>query len=392
MAGVGAAVALVITLFVSMTAAPAPPRTADPSAFSRSALGYLALAKSLERSGQTVLVSRWNSGLRARPTVPVLALEPIKARAQLQDVLRDASDQGATVVLGLPKWTGQKDDRGWVTNVGLVRETAALEPLVDRLDPGGSLVRPEAITGCATTLGDVVPTLPHSPQLLATELAEPLVWCNEGVLVGAYPRADDPPLIVIADPDLWNTHGLGQGDNAAIVDALLRDHLSASGVIFDETIHGFEQAPSIWQELTSFPLSIFVVHLTGLLALSVLAAAVRFGPLRSVPPRLPPGKDGLITSTVRLLQQGPRRSHVLRRYFATTMRRAADALGFPASLTEEERLDALERHCARHGTAERPSRLAKAIAGLPESPPRRRALHLARRIRVLREEITHANG
>ncbi|MEL6907612.1 MAG: hypothetical protein AAFP22_19550, partial [Planctomycetota bacterium] len=256
---------MALTLFFSLTAEPPAPMTALPSAYSRSALGYEALAESLDDLGQTVLVSRWRSGRRARPSVPVRVLEPVEEHLEeVDNVLIDAARRGAPAVLGLPKWRGTPDLRGWVTEVALVSHDEALAPLVLVQGGGAELVTPETPTGWSSTLGVPAPELPHQPQLLAPGVVEPLVWCDQGVLVGTLESPWGAPVVVVSDPDLWSTHGLGRGDNAVIVEALLGRELGSTGVVFDETIHGFERAPSLWTELTTFPLSLFTASMGAL--------------------------------------------------------------------------------------------------------------------------------
>ncbi len=391
LAGVGG-IGLAITLFLSLTADPPAPETALPSAYSRSALGYHALAETLRDHGQSALVSRWRSGDRGSPTVPVLVLEPVDEHlTEVTNVLVGAARRGATTVLGLPKWTGGGDERGWVAEVSLRSADEVLATLAIVDGPGAELVEPEALTGWTSTLGTPPPTLPHRPQLLAPGAVDPLVWCDQGVLIGTIDNPWGGSIVVIADPDLWNTHGLGRGDNALVVEALIERQLGASGVVFDETIHGFERAPSLWKELTTFPLSLFTASLIALFGLSVVAAAVRFGPPRELPPRLAPGTAGLVASTVGLLEGTTRRRYALRQYFAATVRRLAEHLGVPPGLTDEEQLAALERHCTIRGTPVRPSELAEELATLPAHPGQLRALRLASRIHDLRQEIVHAD-
>ena len=386
------AVALAITLIASLTAAPPTPLTAKSSAFSRSALGYDALAETLQAGGLTVLRSRWQSGLRARPSVPVLLLEPDRSDEigdDIEEILIDAAESGAPVVLGLPKWQGIGDGRGWVFSVSLRAEDDVIAFLDSIRGLPGTLVRPPDTTGWSSAFDAPMPEIPHNPQLLDGNVS-PLVWCDQGVLIGRFDSPWGGPVIVVSDPDLWNTHGLARGDNAAVADQLL-ESLQATGVIFDEAVHGFEEAPSIWRELTSFPLSLFTANMVALLLLSVIAAAVRFGPPKDVPPRLAPGKAGLIDSTVRLLKGSPQPRFTLHRYFANTLRRMASAIGLPANQTDEELLDSLERLSASRGTRERPSAIAGALTKLPVHRRARRALLLARRIHALREEIVHAD-
>src|SRR5207245_1471038 len=124
--------------------------------------------------------------------------------------------------------------------------------------------------------------------------------CDEGLLVALTPSG----VLVVADPDLVNTAGLGRGSNAAIARHLFVDVLGAKGLVVDETLHGFSHAPSIWGELFDFPLALVTLHLAAVAALAVWAALGRFGKAQKVPPRVAPGKRALIENTAALLGYG----------------------------------------------------------------------------------------
>lgn len=387
-------IAVAVTLYVSLTAEEPAPTTALPSAYSRSALGYEALSEGLSESGMRVLVSRWRSGRRAAPDVPVLLLEPLPEHTEeLTDALSEAEGTGAPVVLGLPKWQGEATWNGWVSTVALApvaEPVAALSVLAGESLPESAVYRIESDTSvtCTSALGS--PDIPHSLQLIdpgqASFLA-PVIQCGGGILVGRARYGAGGTAWVVSDPDFWNTHGLAQPDNPPLAEALLKKGLSARGVIIDETIHGFEQAPSIWQELTTFPLSLFSAHLLGLFLLSCLAAAVRFGAPRTLPPRVPPGKGALIENTARLMNMGGYRATTVRQYFEATVRRLSAALSLPAGLSRAEQVAHLDQHCTARGLTARPAALADAVAALPENCSPRRALALAHRIRAMRVEL-----
>ena len=388
--------AVAISLLVSLLADEPAPTTTIPSAYSRSALGYEALAEGLEASGMQVLVSRWRSARRASDASAVLVLEPLlEHRPDFDDILRDLRQRSAALVVGLPKWQGTPRRDGWVDIVTLHEPTvpaAVLSSLSADPLPVGAVYRTETPTVCSSALGN--PDIPHSLQLIEPRLADfvdPLIRCGDGILVGEVLLESGVSALVISDPDLWNTHGLARAANPPIAQALLTQTLGVRSVIIDETVHGFEHPPSIWQELTTFPLSLFSAHLMGLFVLCVLAAAARFGAPRMLPPRIPPGKGALIENTARLLGMGGHRAYTVHRYFDATIRRLAVSLSLPAGLSRAEQLTRMEQHCEALGLAARPSQLGALVDALPEkncSP--RRAQALAHRIRAMRTEMTRS--
>ncbi|MFT5684057.1 MAG: hypothetical protein ACI8RZ_004998 [Myxococcota bacterium] len=387
-------IAVAVTLYFSLTVEEPSPSTALPSAYSRSALGYEALSEALSESGMRVLVSRWRSGRRAAPDVPVLLLEPLPEHIEeLTDALSEAEGSGAAVVIGLPKWWGETTWNGWMRTVALAptaEPAAVLSVIAGESLPESAVYRVEEDTSvsCTSALGSA--DIPHSLQLIdpgAASFLSPVIQCGGGILVGKARYGSSGVAWVVSDPDFWNTHGLAKPDNPPLAEALLRKGLGARGVIIDETIHGFEHPPSIWQELTTFPLSLFSAHLAGLFLLSVLAAAVRFGAPRTLPPRVPPGKGALIENTARLMDMGGFRATTVQQYFDATIRRLSEALSLPNGLSRAEQVDRIEQHCTARGLSARPTQLAKTIAALPQNCSPRRALALAHRIRALRAEL-----
>ena len=389
--------AVAVALFFSLTADEPTPTTASPSAYSHSALGYEALSESLSESGMRVLVSRWHSGRRATPTTAVLVLEPLNEYGdEFLEVLSEADGKGAPVVVGLPKWEGQPTSNGWVSTVALrptIDSVAVLSILAGESLPEGVIYRADAETSLTCTAAFGSPEILHSLQLIDPGQAgfiTPVITCSDGgILVGRTAYGTAGQAWVVADPDLWNTHGLARPANPPVAETLLKKGLGANGVILDETVHGFEHPPSIWQELTTFPLSLFSAHLAGLFLLSVFAAAARFGAPQSLPPRIPPGKGALIENTARLLDMGGHRAATIQGYLRDTVRRLAQRLSLPTGLTWPQQLDHIQQHCIAHGLTARPAELHAQAAALPEkncSP--RRALALAHRIRAMRTEIT----
>src|SRR5262249_12555817 len=121
----------------------------------------------------------------------------------------------------------------------------------------------------------------EAAQLLAPQKGlDPIVWCAGGLLVARRLAAsgkddkddegagDRPQVVAVADPDLLNNHGLGLGENAAVFYQLLATALEAKGVVFDETIHGFNRTRGLIAEALRFPMVLGVMQ--GLLLLGLV--------------------------------------------------------------------------------------------------------------------------
>ena len=280
-----------------------PPSFA-PDSFSRSAVGHRAFVELLRGLGRPVLVSRHRTADKGGEAVVAL-LEP---RVGPEDETREGILEGVNVesrrlLVVLPKRAAVPDPTRprFVAYAGLL-------PLEDpqrvlaALDIEATVVRPDR--SVAAWRGELPAPSLERPQLITGSELEPLVWTDEGILAGEL-RFEGWRTVVLADPDVLATHGLAQGGNAALAVGLV-DRLAGGPlpVVVDETLHGFDQQPSIARELLRFPLVLATT--SALLAASLLAwaALVRFGRPQPPEPALAPGKLFLVESTAGLLRHG----------------------------------------------------------------------------------------
>ena len=99
--------------------------------------------------------------------------------------------------------------------------------------------------------------------------------------------------------------------------------------MFDETVHGFLEKPSIWRALLRFPLVIASLQALCIALILLWAGIRRFGAPVPVEPAIEPGKRFLIDNTASLLQFGGHTTHALGRYFITTVRAVERGLHAP---------------------------------------------------------------
>jgi hypothetical protein len=345
-------------LFIALSGGDA--KSTDANAFSRSAIGHHALVSWLRASGVDVVVSRFRSAAKAGPRAALLIAEPTHLTQEkstdddksplvtdLGATVRDALGRGGSVIVVLPKWQGTTSTKkpGWIDTAELAERERAAEIL--SLATGGHCAVSDVISAgdaapssFKTRLpGAELPTL-ASAQLLrpgCTPLA-PLVWSEAGILIA---RAEGKKLYIVADPDLLNTSGLTQGDNAIVTHRLLVDQVASESIIVDEVLHGFGRVPSLWNELFSLPLLPVTLHVIGLLGLVLWATIGRFGKPLAVPPRVPPGKRALVESTAELLVAGGHEAESLRHYFRMTIRHAITESALAPGLGEVEQIEQL---------------------------------------------------
>jgi len=327
--------------------------SADHNSYSWSLIGHHALTRFLERTGINVVVCR-NSGLyRSGSAFPLLLLEPVRcsdatdppprpeAGSRLKTVLDNARETGATLVLAFPKYevSPSKDEPRWISHCNLITskklEAFAHENDLFAYTPDGILTSRHAslhnVNGGPLGIERPAVEINVSAQILnAKAFTEPLLWCDEGVLIGRITRDDDPARIyLVSDPDLFNNDGLGRGDHAVLIHSLLAGELGVEGVIIDESLHGYSSGDSLMPRIMSFPMVLIVIH--TLLAVSLLAwsASRRFGKPLEPPPALPPGKVLLLDNTARLLLSAGNHSAAVQRYLQVTMASAAGRFFLP---------------------------------------------------------------
>ncbi|HVO17946.1 MAG TPA: DUF4350 domain-containing protein [Anaeromyxobacter sp.] len=292
----------------------AEPPTFGADAWSRSAVGHRAFLELLRARGWQVVLSRHRTADRAREGAPTLLLEPElgpedpRARAVLQAV--EAAAPRLLVVL--PKRRGLPDPLRptWLGSAELAPVEQA-QRVLDALGLPGEVVRP-AGPGDAWRGAFPAPEI-SGPQLLRSDALSPLLANDQGMLAGEV-AAGGRRLVVLADPDLLETHGLSLGGNAELAMALLGRLGRGPALVVDETLHGHELQPSLTRELLRFPLLLATLQALLTLALLCWAALVRFG--RPLPPPRPlaPGKAFLVERTAELLRAGGHVGEAARAY------------------------------------------------------------------------------
>jgi len=358
--------------------------------FSRSAIGHHAFVELLRALGHTVIVSRSRTAEKASGATLVLA-EPLLGPRAFDDAsyvrLEDMLARADKVLLVLPKRVGfpAKIRPSWLE--GAIPVPAGLpQQVLDAAGIHARVVRPlRSIPGWRGELGapDVA-----EPQLVVSEELVPLVSTDEGMLVGER-MVDGVHLVVLADPDVLETHGLGRGRNAELAVALIErlGAVSAGAVVVDETLHGHEIQPSIARELLRWPLVLATFQAALALALLAWAALLRFGRPRPAAAALAPGKEFLVANTAELLRHGGHVAPAVAAYWRAAKEQIAHALRPPG----ERSLD-LERFVAALAAArERGAQLDALERRVAALPPRRadeeEALRAALDIHAFREEM-----
>lgn len=327
------------------------PPSFGPDGFSRSAVGHRAFAELVRALGFHVLSSRHDTAGKARAGAVVALIEP---RIGPDDELGKEragriGDVANALLVVLPKRAAIPDPvRPRFIAAAELEPVELAQRALDALGIDGKVIRQErSQSGWRGELP--LPTL-EAPQLVTSKRMHPLVANDDGILVGEIDAWEDdgeedeevegavsaepapaqsrPPrrwhTIVVADPDLLATHGLGKGENAILMVRLL-ERLGADErhIVLDETLHGLEQQPSLALELVRFPLVLSTVSALLVGVLLAWGAVVRFGRPRPPEPGLGPGRVALVESSAGLLRHGGHFAHAAAAYLRAAKERVA---------------------------------------------------------------------
>ncbi len=323
---------------------------AKANAFSYSAIGHRALVDTLRALDIPVVVSRADSPAKAGSESLLVVAEP-RRKSWYTDTI-GAARRAESVLLVLPKWDGFKDPARshWLWIVGML-PTDYIESILQEVVPGGTVQRSTPTRWHVGRFG-VTPAIEH-PQFIASSLLDPVIWTDQGVLLGVI-RQGYQTVWVLSDPDILSNHGLGAGDNGVLAVRVLDALRPLDGaVIFDETVHGYWQPPSLWRSMFELPFLIPVI--LTFVAVFVLAwsATGRFGSPLPARPGLVPGKTALIDNTASLLRFGGHGSAILKRYTDVTLRDVAHRLNAPRRLEGPDLIAWVDRVGTTRGATKR---------------------------------------
>lgn len=382
-------------------------------ALSRSAVGFAGAVRLLEETGVPVTVSR--AGRRAQTASLFIATpEPVgkgPARKAVDDFV-DAHEQ--PIMLVLPKWSVEPDPRrpGWVRRAGPLPADAAASPaeILQGVDlrltrrPGRA---PAQLTGF-NAVRPVLSIGPASPPVqqrvarpgLATLATAPVQDLQTitgtgfqtvlrdaaGGTVLAY--APQRNTYVLSDPDLLNTHGVGDPATARAGLAILNMMRADEGpVVFDVSLHGFGQGRSLLKLAFAPPFLAVTFCAAAAAALAGWQAAVRFGPNVRTGRAFALGKQALADNAAALIKLSGREPRMAGRYAELTQARAARAVGAPPGdeAATAGYLDALPRAAADSPRLRELQAQARAARSREQMLAAARGLHRWRR-EIAREQ------
>jgi hypothetical protein len=213
----------------------------EGDAYSRSALGHRGFTQLLKKLDIAVVVSQHESAARAGERGVLVVAEPQLADEEAGSTLDHMTNDARYSLIVLPKRAGRADPakRAWIEHTQLVDERDANDVL-RAINAGGSVVRVNAPDVQLTDNDyDAKPTFTGVTQLIVDSTLEPVMATKQGILLGRFEWGENV-MYVLAEPDLLANHGLGDGDNAGVMIAIIEDLRGDrdGAVIIDETLHG----------------------------------------------------------------------------------------------------------------------------------------------------------
>jgi hypothetical protein len=364
-------------------------RTVGASTLSSSAIGHKAFLETLQRVGIPASASRFNSLEKVGDGGLLILAEPDTDEAALEIV--SAAKRGKRLLLVLPKRTGLPDRRqeGWLSLVLPLDDEP--EEVLERLLPDADLVTTTGNRISVNNLGPK-PAL-EEKQLIRSDKLSPVIAYDEGILLGVTGSRSNP-IWVLSDPDLIANAGIGQGENAAAAVAMVEALLPAGGaVVFDEVIHGLEQAPNMLRVAFEPPFLTVTIAFALAALTAILAGLTRLGAPKPTPPPLAAGRETLLHNTAALLEHGNGAGAVMARYPHLVAADVAQRLHVPKTLDEAGQIAWLDRRAQKRGLIHSASDLL-AMAGnwSRQSDHRGRARQLGEMTHHWKQEMLHGTG
>lgn len=331
--GASALVAFALSMLLTLADGDETIDAVGANSLSRSAIGHKGLYDLLEKLGYRVSRDDNVAHPALAPDAIVILAEPNDTGAAKDILARFKAAK--TVVLVLPKWRAHADllHDGWIDDAALAPLSAATSALA-ALAGKGELVRVAHPVAYDTNLLGRAPTIARDAQLIKNSALDPIVSSAKGILLGEI-RDNAHRLLVLADPDPIANHGVGKGDNAAFIAALI-DALGEPGapIVFNEAIHDAGRSlPSDPRKLLAqFPYTLAPLQILFAIAILLAATMGRFGAPQSAPAPLRAGKRGLIGSVAQLLDHGGHHAAMLRRYVGVMIQDVARRLRAPRDL------------------------------------------------------------
>lgn len=307
-----------------------PKNRAGEHAYSTSALGYGGLVELLELRGETVNISRTPQALGSFDGL--LVLTPGNGYSKLEEHL---PLYRPTLVI-LPKWNGQADPlkREWYIDTDLGNDGWATR-MLKLFAEDGEIARIKAPNIIRTRYGSFTPVFEERLQLIQSDELETVIRAPTGALLAKVPDED---VYILADPDLANTFGLANSENARLILSIIETIQYEDGepIIFDTTLNGFERSTNLLKIMLDIPFIGATLVLLFAMGLLGWGAMVRFGAPEREARVLALGKQALADNSAGLVSMTGRETRMAPGYLALSQKAAARDFAITKTMTDAE--------------------------------------------------------
>jgi hypothetical protein len=307
--------------------------------FSTSAIGYNGFVQLLEAQDYPVEISRSASDLDGGVYgTMVVTLSPWGVKKSLEDYT-----PVPTTLIVLPKWNGRTDRLNPTRqkDTDLTNESL-IDDLLEALDMDASIARIDVPDRVDTPFGPMALEPDLKMQVLHSDVLEPVVDTGDGYLLARVPGQD---IFILADPDMINTFGLAERENARFAMQMINfmRYDDDEPIVFDATLHGFTRSENLLQMMFDAPfLGVTLIALTAALLLG-WAASIRFGPPSREGRAIALGKQALANNSAGLVTMARRETRMAPGYLTLIRRRVAREIGAPRTLTEAQLSELFDR-------------------------------------------------
>ena len=313
-------------------------RVAGLHAYSTSALGYNFATELLDRRGYTVSVSRDEGNLTDPDREGLLIITPgsWSDDDELEEV--NYARNGEPTLVVLPKRNGTRDQ----LNPRFYDMTYILpgERMGELVAPLSENISVDHVTsvGEVALLGKSLPAVfTETVQVLSGGGIDPILTSEAGILMG---RVSNSQIYILSEPELMNTHGLSNLENAEILTRIIahltRKSTNTRPIIFDTTLHGFERSRDLLRLMFEPPLLGATLFALATMILLGWSAFLRFGKPLAEKPVTATGRQSLVESTAGLFRQTNREPSLADEYAQLARRMIIRELGYPDDLSIAE--------------------------------------------------------
>lgn len=382
LAGIGFFAFCAVMALVAFSSDLRPKNGAGSHPYSTAATGYGGLVKLLEVTGRTVRVSRIERAITDRDMSLIILTPPGYGWG---DIEAHEIQEPALVVL--PKWFGMADPvkPSWQRHTERAG-TFIAEGALEAFDAEASITTRRQTPDLDTPFGAFSLKVDGALHLIDGVELETVIDGGNGALLAKMPYQD---IYILSDPDLVNTFGLAELENAKFA-AALTDWLMAYGeetIIFDATQHGFVRSENILKTALSPP---FIgAALTALAAALLLgwSASLRFGAPEREDRAIALGKQALADNSAGLITMARREARLAPGYLALTRRATAKDVGAPKTLGDADLAGLFDRMSKSRKNAPTWSDVATPLKTNANS--RDDLVNKARALWTWRKETTH---